>query len=290
MITMVYKNCIIYTRLSKSSNSKYNNKNNSLDTQLQLCKEYAQKNNLNVKKVYSDIKSARKLHLLPQLNLLLKENNEITLLINTVDRLARNTIDGCKFIKKATNKKINIIFVSENLNTSDCDTVHIIRMKLSAAEKESDIISKRIKQAISLKRKRGEFLGNKTKFGYMTITNNLGHKFLVKNFTEQKVINFIVTIKKGKVSSLTASQLMYRICHTKDIGKPIHYYDKNNNVISHFTKKNALSYEEIANLLNEYKVPNRYNVQWDKKIVSRIYRDYKLNNKLPLKKLAKLSL
>lgn len=286
--------CIIYTRLSKPSNSIFpDNKNLSLSTQLQICEEYAKKNKLNIKKKYTDIKSARKIHLLPQLNQLLKENSDIVLLINTVDRLSRNTEEGCRFINEANKKNIKIVFVSENLHTYDFDTKHIIRMKLSAAEKESDTISRRIKQTNATKRKRGEFLGNRAKYGYY-IENINGKKYLKKNNFQQKVINFIVQIKTGKISSNIASQLMYRICDENNINVPIHFYDHKDNIITNFTNINPLNSQEIANLLNDYNVPYINNMKWNKKSVYRIFNDNKktnINNTYSLRsKMAKLTL
>lgn len=265
---ILYSKAIIYARLSK--NNKY--EQNSIDTQISICKKFADDKNLKIMGIISEIKSARKVHLLHSLNDIINTGKNLILLINTVDRFSRDLIGGCKLLKKALSKNIQIIFVSEGLTNTDVDLNHQIRVKMSFSEQESDRMGERIKRMKNAKRKRGEWPGGRTPYGHV-----VKKKKKVKEEYEQNVIDFIVAAKIGKVSSKELSELMFNICNCEQI--PIRFFDKYDNEITHFKRLNMLTYREIADLLNEYNVPRRkFNKKWTSSYVMNIYQKNKNNN------------
>ena len=44
----------IYTRLSQERTEEWRNKSSSIETQIEICQEYANKENMNLVKVYTD--------------------------------------------------------------------------------------------------------------------------------------------------------------------------------------------------------------------------------------------
>ena len=273
------KNCVIYSRLSSSTKSKYNISNMSLNTQIHICTQYAKTNNYQIKKIYQEVKSARDITKLKQLNITLEENKETTLLISTVDRFSRNTLQGLEYLQKFTDKKINIIFVSDLINSKD--NKFMIRNKLSFAEKESDMISERVKRSLNNKRRRGEFIGNIAPYGYMIYQKN-GRRYKKVNNYEQKVNEFIIAIKNGIINSKQATVKMFNICDKKFKDMPIKFFDVDDTEINTFNKTNTLNFQEIANLLNEYEIPYRNNKKWTNRYVNNIYKKEK-NSDLVIK-------
>ena len=87
------KQCVIYCRVSSYQQSKYLEGHTSLETQLLVCTEYANKHNYNVKNVYQDICSGRNMKKQYNLKKLIRNIEEgDTLIFYEASRFSRNTL------------------------------------------------------------------------------------------------------------------------------------------------------------------------------------------------------
>lgn len=266
------KVCAVYSRQSATTKTNYNIKNASSLIQKELLCNHAKGEGYNKIKCYEEVVPARDIRKQKQLNLLLQENDNIPVFTTTVARFSRNKVQGLEMIQKLKDKNMPVHFISDSLTTGKNDVE--IKKKLAYAEYESKEISKRMKRSKNYKRKRGEFLGGAPKYGLKCFNSNKLRK-LQPNLFEKAVIKFILEMKIGKLTCDYANYLMKCICNPKFLEnyEPIYFYDEDGNVISKFTKKNVLTFQEIADLLNEYQVKNRKNKKWTRNYVNHIFNN-----------------
>lgn len=271
---MTKKKCIIYSRIS-SVNNNYRNFT-SLKNQYNQCKEYADKNNYQIIESFEEVGSAKNIKKLPVLTNIVNNYYDITLLIRSVSRFSRNTLQGLEYFHILTNSNVKLIFTVDNL-IIDLKNPHVMnrfRNLMSEAEMESAIASKRQKDSIRFRKLMGAYVGG-VPFGFK-LKNDSGISKLVIDDKENNIIKFIKEARIGKINSRKLSELMFKISNSKT---PIEFIDYDGKtVIERFNKDKpfTLTYAEIADLLNDYNVKNR-SKEWKAISVSRIFN--KENNK-----------
>ena len=112
----------------------------------------------------------------PQLNAMLEFIREgDTVIVHSMDRLARNLDDLRRMVQDLTAKGISIQFVSENLVFSSDKANHTSNLMLSImgafAEFERAIIRERQREGIELAKKRGVYKGRKKSLSADQITH-----------------------------------------------------------------------------------------------------------------------
>lgn len=151
---------IIYCRVSKSnyggSGSKFGidtNSNIQIDECMNYCKEQGWKDN-NIT-IYNEERISRKGGNIPGLRNILDEmKSGDVIVIYTVDRLSRNTLEGIKFLEDLNAKGCRIISVIEKA-TYDKEDIYgrfKFRDRINHAELESDRASQRITRSLNNKR------------------------------------------------------------------------------------------------------------------------------------------
>lgn len=129
-------NCIIYTRISSAQQM-------SLQQQEQSCREFLVNKNYNIIDVVQEVSSARHIKNLKNLKKIIRNNKNITIVVYSIDRFCRNTIDGINILKTLVEKNIKLLAVQDNIDFTTAAGRHAFRQRLSAAELESDLISER---------------------------------------------------------------------------------------------------------------------------------------------------
>ena len=174
-------------------------------------------------------------------------------------------------LKQSYLKKINIVFIEDNLESSNVTHRHTIRTKILEAQHESEILSNRITSRNNLKRSRGWEFGN-PKYGKKAKLNkNQVRKFVVSK-EEQNIINFIIQARDGCCVRLLNNKL-FKINPKAD---PIKFYEGDME-ISYFDKPQTLTYQEIADLLNDYDITKR-GKNWNANSVAGIYKTFNVSN------------
>ena len=253
---------ILYTRVSTNSQG-----GESLNAQNQICLNHLNAQGITLSASYSEISSA---YNGPQksLHYILNSVNNCCVYVYNVSRFSRNIINGMNLIQLAKSKNINIHFIEENLDTSNSNHAHQIRVKISEAQLESETLSNRVLNRNKLMKGNGWQFGN-PKYGKVANVT-LGKRKFDKSSEESKVIDFIVQARSG-TSCQQLNNKLKKIIPTAD---PIHFYDKDGvTKINYFNYSQNLTFKEISDLLNDYEI-NKRGKRWTASGVAHIYNDH----------------
>lgn len=156
----------IYCRVSTTHESQ----DESLDIQIKMLKQFIENNpKWNLYEVYTDRDSGGNVarHGFQKMISDCYENRIDIVLVKTISRFARNTVDLLETVRRLKGLGVEIIFHQENLRTSDADNDILISALSAIAQAESESTGEAIKWGL----KRG-FLSGKSKlysrkcFGY----------------------------------------------------------------------------------------------------------------------------
>lgn len=106
-------NAVIYARFSSSAQRE-----ESIDTQVRECREYAEKHDLNVVQVYTDKAKSGRVANRPAFQRMIKDSDSKkwdVLLLYTLDRFARNRFDAAIYRRKLKDNGVKVIYVRQNL-------------------------------------------------------------------------------------------------------------------------------------------------------------------------------
>ena len=240
----------VYTRVSTESQNITNNNNSSLDTQQNICNNFANTNNMVVYGVYSEVCSGRlsenQKELLKLFNRMKRyHSTRVYLLISDVTRFSRDITGIGKLFENCSLKDCDIVVHSVNDNvsytTSDKKNHNNTNFmnKLLDSQKEWDKISQRAKQSYQARKERGNII---IRIPYGKMRSISGFK---KNESEIKVIKSILNLRN---QGYTLKNII-KYLHDNDVtkrGKPftvsmVNAIMKNNNKMSMKSMKNALN-------------------------------------------------
>ena len=260
---------IIYTRLSSSNQSYNNGIYVSIENQINKCNEYCQNLNMSVVQTVTEIKSAKNINKQFELQKILNENSNINIIFYNITRFSRNTGQAINFVNKCVSKGIKLHFAEENFTIDHFMDLHRLRLGLSQAEYESNVISNRVRSNNNVLRNKGWKFG-RPRYGKMVLFKNGIRKFTA-NRHEQEIINFIVMARIGQVSCSSLNRQLKKIIPKNK--EPIEFWDmKTGNMIEYFDEEYTLSFSEIADLLNSYKIRSRFG-DWSGSKVNRVFNE-----------------
>jgi len=221
-----------------------------------------------------EIKSARNMKYLHELNNIITNYSNINLVIYNITRFSRNILQGLQYIETLKQKNITIHFIEENAKTNHHLDLHRIRLGLSQSEYESDTISRRVKSNNIILKNKGWAFGC-PKYGKESVFKNGIRCFQLQN-SENKIIQFIITARQGRCTVMALNKILQEIIpNNTDL---IEFYDNENNcMITRFDEPYTLSFRVIADLLNSYSIMNRHN-EWSASAVNRVYNDNNENS------------
>ena len=270
---------IVYTRLSSSNQSSFNGIYTSIESQVNKCNEYCLNNNIKNVQYRSEIISGKNINKQYELLSVLEVNNLKNIIFYNVSRFSRNSIGALNFLDKCKSKGIKLHFVEENIVTGHIMDDHRLRMALSDSQLEHERIKERAKLSISIRKEKGWDFGNAEFGNSINFKNGIRKK--TKNSYENNIIKFIVTARETVICNTLNKQLLK--INPKNT-TPIKFYDVDGNEISRFDKPYTLTYQEIADLLNDYGIKKR-NKEWSSNMVQYVYNMEKKKFVKNLKKL-----
>jgi len=258
---------ILYTRVSSKSQGSQ-----SLDAQNQICLNYINTNGLVLNSSFQEVGSAFNGNQ-QVLNYIIDTYKNSTLYVLNMSRFCRNIVKGIELLNKATVNKINVHFIEENLDSINKTHTHQIRIKLSEAQHESELISNRINNINNVLLVKGWKFGLAEYGKEANIVN--GVRQFVPNIMERYIIDFICQARNG----VSCKQLNNKLKKINPKADPIHFYDEDGvTKIKYFNSAYTLTFGEIANLLNDYDIKKR-GKNWTANSVSGVYNTfYKLDN------------
>ena len=253
------KNAVIYCRISSDKQS--------LHIQEMKCIEYANANKYKVVQIVKETSSARNFDKMIKLKELLDSINNMDIIVYSLDRFCRNTLDMLNILKELNRNNINIISISDNINMSTASGKHAFWQRISAAELESDLISERVNRNIEYKKSMGHIFGI-APYGFskktIVLNNSKICKELEENPEEQKIIKIInkisnVILTPSEVTEIISKELNERIYNLGIFEDEIQI---NNN------KKVIIGVETVCDILNSYNLLKR-NKLWGKNEVKK---------------------
>lgn len=258
---------ILYTRVSSKDQGE-----ESLNMQTQLCLSYLSTKGIKLDLFFSEISSAYNGDQ-KKLNSILDSYSNCNLYILNVSRFSRNIVNGVTMLKKSYMKKINIIFIEDNIESSNVNSRHMIRTKILESQHESEMISNRVTSRNNLKRSRGWEFGVPS-FGKKAKLNKDNIRKFVHCNEEYNIISFIIQARDG----CCCRQLNIKLKKINKNADPIKFYDLDGKTeINYFDRPNTLTYQEIADLLNDYDITKR-GKEWTANSVASIYKSFSVGN------------
>lgn len=169
----------IYTRVSTEEQDA--------DKQEYICKEYCERNNWKVYKVYKDIWSGAK-DSRPSFNKLIEDMREFKfqgIVVTKLDRLGRSLQHLLSLIDEFNRKKIKFIAATQNIDTSTSMGNLQLQIMGAFAEYERNIISERTKEG--LRRAIGVGKRGKDKTPRKRRTDKIKRNIQIKSFSYSRV-------------------------------------------------------------------------------------------------------
>lgn len=187
-------NCVIYARFSSHGQNEQ-----SIESQIRTCKEFADSKGYNVIGIYSDKAKTGTNDKRPDFQRMMKDAQSGTfqyIIVYMMDRFSRNRRDSIMY-KEMLKEKLGIKVLSALEPISDDEGGEFYEMFLEwNAEKYSKRLSKRIRDGIDTSIKNGTYCGGKLMYGYKLIdTERTGKKGIIHkveiNEEEAEVVRFI---------------------------------------------------------------------------------------------------
>ena len=147
---------VIYARVSTEEQGE---KGYSIDLQIESCKKYCELYNIEVIKVFREVKSGRKLKNRPELMnaIAYVENNMADILVAwKLDRIIRSSIEFADIVRRIG---YNFATVMENLDGSTTMGRFAIDMIVRIAQLESEQIGDRVRPAMRAAKRAGKQIG-----------------------------------------------------------------------------------------------------------------------------------
>lgn len=137
------------------------------------------------------------------------------ILVKSVSRFARNTVDCIQTAREMSQLGISILFEEEHIDTGVLGSEMLLGMLSAVAQEESLSISKNLKWGIRKRMQTGEFITCHAPFGY-----SLRHRDLIVNEKEQPVIEAIFSkYLSGQSCEQIADWMNFQQIPTKAAGK-----------------------------------------------------------------------
>lgn len=188
------------------------------------------------------------------------------IIIYNVSRFSRSEREGKRLLDYAIKRNTRLFFVDEGLiwDRNNQHNRQAILHRLMLSQEESRAISSRVSAALFLRKQQGFHIGGKPKYGYKVVEADGGKKAVADQY-EQAVITFINMCRQVGTTLRAINQWMEQL--TDDF-EPIELGHNQRSIVE------PLTYQNIADLLNDYGVLRRGS-RWTGASVSEIAkRDY----------------
>jgi len=226
----------------------------SSDMQQKKCVEYACENSLDVVNIINHVGSAYNENNLDEVFKYAIKNDVYHIIVYSVCRLSRWVGNALSYIESYPHIKVHSVWDNFVLNNEPFNK-HMFRMILSSAQYESELLSKRVKDSVTYRKKIGAKIG-KTPFGYKTnkvLVDGKTVSMLALNHDEQKIIDLVTTMRDGNIKT---ESLNDKITSISGDNTPV-LIENYDGTCATELQSDALSYGNIADLLNEYGIQKR---------------------------------
>ena len=247
-------NAVIYARVS----TKEQTKGYSLDTQIQGCTDFAERNGFNIISILSETCSAGEMKNQRKLLQILADHSNIQLIAFCMDRFSRNFFDYAMFEKKCNEKKIIFHDAHKNLSSNLTSDLKQMTSDIRDAVTEHRTLSRRSISSFQYRKQHGLYFPTISKYGTKYIRNKGGKIQRISDDKNEKNIKNLINMFYYGAKSAKINLLLNEITSRDD-----HYmYDyKNDDYGVDEILHGNMSSRDIADFLNDIKV-HRRNRPW----------------------------
>jgi site-specific DNA recombinase len=182
-------NIAIYSR-----KSKFTGKGESIENQIEMCKEYIDLHYPNEKhfiSVFEDEGFSGKNLNRPQFQEMMSIENQKPfdlIVVYRLDRISRNVGDFATLVDKLNQKNTSFICIKEQFDTSTPMGRAMMNIASVFAQLERETIAERVKDNMYMLAKSGKWTGGTTPLGYKSVKVNNGDKsYFVLDFDENQI-------------------------------------------------------------------------------------------------------
>jgi len=243
-------NAVIYARIS----TKEQQKGYSLDTQIQGCTDFAERNGFNIVSILSETCSAAEMKNQVKLLKILEERSNIHLIAYCMDRFSRNFFDYAMFEKKCNEKKIIFHDAHKNLSSNVTSDLKQMTSDIRDAVTEHRTLSRRISSSIRYRKQQGLYYPSISKYGTKYIRDKNGKIQRISDDKNEKNIRNLINMFYYGAKCTKINSLLNEITGRND-----HYiYDyKNDDYGVNEILHGNMSSRDIADFLNHIEVYRR---------------------------------
>ena len=229
------KTAVIYARYSSDKQTEQ-----SIEGQLRVCYEFAERNDYKILGTYIDRAISGKTDNRAEFQLMLKDSNKMAwdaVLVYKLDRFSRNKYEMAIHKKTLRNNGVKVISATENIPDTP-EGIILESLLEGMAEYYSAELSQKVKRGMNESRIKGNFTGGKIPYGFAT-----KDKKIIPHEERAKIVRYIYEkyaegcYAKDIIASLTkrgvtyngkpfAKATIYRILKSEKYTGVYHYEDK----------------------------------------------------------------
>jgi DNA invertase Pin-like site-specific DNA recombinase len=243
-------NAVIYARVSTSKQEK----GYSLDTQIQGCTDFAERNGLNIISILSETRRAGEMKNQRKLLQILADHSNIQLIAFCMDRFSRNFFDYAMFEKKCNEKKIIFHDALKNRSSNVSSDLKQMTSDIRDAVTEHKTLSRRSSSSFQYRKQHGLYRPTISKYGTKYLRDKNGKFMRIIDDKNEKNIKKLINMfyygaKCDKINSLL-NEITGRNDHC------MYNYKEQNAKVYEILRGN-MSSSMIADFLNDIKVYRR---------------------------------
>lgn len=204
----------IYTRLSHERTEEWREKSNSIENQIEICREYLKKENLSLNKIYTDYEYSGTNFDRPAYSEMMDDvrNGSVNcIIIRDLSRLGREHIELGKLIDKVFPfLGVRFISVVDNIDTKygiDSKLSFEMTIKNLINDMYAKDISEKVKTSLYTKAKSGFFIGSNPPYGYKVIEADGGRK-LIPDEKSSPIIKKIFSMYADGINTYKIAQYL----------------------------------------------------------------------------------
>jgi len=206
-------NAFAYIRVSTEQQAE---KGVSLEAQKERLTAWCLANDYNLAGMFVDAISGKRADNRPALQEAIEAVTRSggVLVVYSLSRLARSTKDTLAIAERLERSNADLVSLSERIDTTSAAGKMVFRMLAVLAEFERDLVSERTTEAMNHKRRLGQRISGRLRFGWDLKADGIS---LVENVEEQRVLELIGELKEsGESLRAIAAELSRRGIPTKE--------------------------------------------------------------------------
>ena len=258
-------NAVIYARIS----TKEQEKGYSLDTQIQGCTDFAEKNGFNIISVLSETRRAGEMKNQRKLLQILENHSNIQLIAFCMDRFSRNFFDYAMFEKKCGEKKITFHDAHKNRSSNVSSDLKQMTSDIRDAVIEHRTLSRRSTSSFQYRKQHGLYYPSISKYGTKYVRNKNGKIQRISDDKNEKNIKKLINMFYYGAKCAKINALLNEITSRND--HCMYNYEEQNSKVDEILRGN-MSSSMIAEFLNDIKV-HRRNRPWSAQSVLKLVRE-----------------